>query len=251
MLEREPFLKAIFAAPDDDLPRLVFADWLDEHGETAWAELIRVQCETCRTGGESPRTAALVATVFGGYDECLPVAADFDRGFRSDSRIRVTAEQLADPEGFRSTAVSRYPEWYGASSLTVTEGPIVTPTPLVTVLTSPVTEHVTELDLSGREEEVPTADDDPAMTALGIKLIDFVRRPTINTLMVEELAGMRECRRLVSLDLRNNDIGNDALRALAESPYFTRLTKLRLSEGNRYRGRVWQRVVERFRDIVE
>lgn len=39
------FLSAIIAAPDDDLPRLTYADWLDEHGEPERAEFIRVQCE--------------------------------------------------------------------------------------------------------------------------------------------------------------------------------------------------------------
>jgi uncharacterized protein (TIGR02996 family) len=39
------FLRAIRAAPADDTPRLVFADWLDDHDDPAWAELIRVQVE--------------------------------------------------------------------------------------------------------------------------------------------------------------------------------------------------------------
>ena len=43
--DREAFLRGIFADPDSDLPRLVFADWLDERGEAAWAELIRLQCQ--------------------------------------------------------------------------------------------------------------------------------------------------------------------------------------------------------------
>jgi len=37
----EPFLRAICAAPDDDAPRLVFADWLDETGDPERAEFIR------------------------------------------------------------------------------------------------------------------------------------------------------------------------------------------------------------------
>lgn len=40
----EAFIKAIQAAPDDDLPRLVYADWLTENGELEKAEMIRVQC---------------------------------------------------------------------------------------------------------------------------------------------------------------------------------------------------------------
>ena len=39
----EPFLRAICEAPDDDAPRLVFADFLDETGEPERAEFIRLQ----------------------------------------------------------------------------------------------------------------------------------------------------------------------------------------------------------------
>ena len=45
MSDRESFLRAIIEAPDDDAPRLVFADWLDERGEGERAEFIRVQIE--------------------------------------------------------------------------------------------------------------------------------------------------------------------------------------------------------------
>jgi uncharacterized protein (TIGR02996 family) len=38
--------RAILDAPHDDAPRLVYADWLDEHGRPERAEFIRVQCQT-------------------------------------------------------------------------------------------------------------------------------------------------------------------------------------------------------------
>src|SRR5262249_6160080 len=44
---RAAFLQAILGSPDDDVPRLVFADWLEEHGdenERRYAAFIRVQC---------------------------------------------------------------------------------------------------------------------------------------------------------------------------------------------------------------
>lgn len=41
----EPFLAAICENPDDDLVRLVYADWLDDHGDPTRAEFIRVQVE--------------------------------------------------------------------------------------------------------------------------------------------------------------------------------------------------------------
>jgi uncharacterized protein (TIGR02996 family) len=37
------FLQAILEAPEDDAPRLIYADWLDEHGNAERAEFIRVQ----------------------------------------------------------------------------------------------------------------------------------------------------------------------------------------------------------------
>ena len=48
MNDRKSFLAAIFDAPNDDMPRLAFADWLDENAESdrdrATAEFIRVSC---------------------------------------------------------------------------------------------------------------------------------------------------------------------------------------------------------------
>ena len=48
MTERDAFLQAIRDSPDDDTPRLVFADWLTENGDADRGEFIRVQCELAR-----------------------------------------------------------------------------------------------------------------------------------------------------------------------------------------------------------
>lgn len=42
MTTRQALLAAVFAAPDDDLPRLVFADHLEENGEAERAYIISV-----------------------------------------------------------------------------------------------------------------------------------------------------------------------------------------------------------------
>jgi uncharacterized protein (TIGR02996 family) len=50
--ERESLLFAIAANPREDTPRLMYADWLDEHGndsDHARAEFIRLQCELSHT----------------------------------------------------------------------------------------------------------------------------------------------------------------------------------------------------------
>jgi uncharacterized protein (TIGR02996 family) len=57
----DAFLRDICDHPDDDAPRLVFADWLEEHDDEARAEFIRVECELERTEEYSPRWRELSA----------------------------------------------------------------------------------------------------------------------------------------------------------------------------------------------
>jgi uncharacterized protein (TIGR02996 family) len=47
-MDEQAFLDAVIAAPDDDAPRLIYADWLDEHNQSERAEFIRLQCELAR-----------------------------------------------------------------------------------------------------------------------------------------------------------------------------------------------------------
>jgi uncharacterized protein (TIGR02996 family) len=57
--DHDALLRAVCAAPDDDLPRLVFADWLEENGEANRAEFIRVSCELEGAEEFGPRWRAL------------------------------------------------------------------------------------------------------------------------------------------------------------------------------------------------
>jgi uncharacterized protein (TIGR02996 family) len=53
MTHDEAFLQAILEAPDDDTPRLIYADWLDDQGDPR-GEFIRVQCRLARLAAEGP-----------------------------------------------------------------------------------------------------------------------------------------------------------------------------------------------------
>src|SRR5262249_43172328 len=53
------FLLDVLDNPDDDAPRLVYADWLDEHGLASRAEFIRLQVELARLDRYDPRWPAL------------------------------------------------------------------------------------------------------------------------------------------------------------------------------------------------
>ena len=48
MSDEAAFLEALKANPADDTTRLVYADWLDEHGEPAKAEYLRLVAAVVR-----------------------------------------------------------------------------------------------------------------------------------------------------------------------------------------------------------
>lgn len=59
MTHDEAFLRDVSAHPDDDAPRLICADWLQDHGDPARAEFIRTQIERANASTDAVRRAAL------------------------------------------------------------------------------------------------------------------------------------------------------------------------------------------------
>src|SRR5262249_8558143 len=60
MNDDKALLQAVIDEPHDDMPRLVYADWLDEHEEPARAEFIRVQCSLDKMPADAPRRRVLL-----------------------------------------------------------------------------------------------------------------------------------------------------------------------------------------------
>src|SRR5689334_9332768 len=89
-VDREAFLRAIIDRPEDDLPRLIYADWLDERGDPR-GQLIRVQTELANPSCPPLRRRRLVAAetkllkrFHAEWAESLGMAAqdvEFRRGF--------------------------------------------------------------------------------------------------------------------------------------------------------------------------
>jgi uncharacterized protein (TIGR02996 family) len=52
--QEQAFLQDIIAHPDDDAPRLIFADWIEENGDPERAEFIRLQCQLARLDETDP-----------------------------------------------------------------------------------------------------------------------------------------------------------------------------------------------------
>lgn len=90
MIAADAFLRTILEHPEDDGPRLVYADWLEEHGEPH-AELIRLQCHLARLSADDPQRESLqerVEELILEYDSRwlqpvrdLGLSARFRRGF--------------------------------------------------------------------------------------------------------------------------------------------------------------------------
>src|SRR4051794_40341938 len=94
------FLEAIREDPADDVPRLVFADWLEDNGDYDRAEFIRVQCEVARGVRDRGRSLELLGRLrelsqanrekwLGPLAKPATLGADayFERGFVDTIRI--------------------------------------------------------------------------------------------------------------------------------------------------------------------
>jgi uncharacterized protein (TIGR02996 family) len=61
MTHEEAFLQAIIENSDDDAPRLIYADWLDENGQPDRAEFIRIECQLAKLHQDDSRWQELEA----------------------------------------------------------------------------------------------------------------------------------------------------------------------------------------------
>src|SRR5688572_30620965 len=104
--EEESFLRTIRGEPHDDAPRLVFADWLEEHGQPERAEYIRLQCALANLPPEDPQRPALTKREkqlwqkhAGRWRSPLPSRIrryQFQRGFIFPQSVELTAKQFLD-----------------------------------------------------------------------------------------------------------------------------------------------------------
>ncbi len=253
LLHHEAFLRAIFDVPEDDTPRLVYADFLDENGEAERAELIRLQCELARIPDASDamreaqlgrRIGELVATLPWLDAHHEKRNRSFARGFPLPDVIELDPSWLNDPLALRRQVVTQNPHWYGSDSLGLRPGRPLQSHEIEVLLELPFVQQVQNWNLAGHVEVLtPTATPGDDAT---FGLVDLRTQPAITTPAVEALARQRGIRRMITLDLRNNNLDNDAARALANSPYLISLQRLDLLDGNRLRGKVWQQLIQRY-----
>ena len=75
MSDEDALLAGIAAAPHDLLPRLAYADWLDDRGDAVRAEVVRLEVHLAGGGGSDGEEGGLDGFVW--FKGCVPVLSSF------------------------------------------------------------------------------------------------------------------------------------------------------------------------------
>jgi uncharacterized protein (TIGR02996 family) len=222
MTHEDAFLEDIREHPEDDAPRLIYADWLEERGDPR-GEFIRVQCDLAQRSENDPRRPALEARqrelLAAHWEEWAGPVIEWVRAYRfrpefvdqghEGSRIWQVAERrLIFRRGFLDQVLmtaERYLEY--ATDL---------------ARLYPV-RYLTLLNASGHIFALAARPELARLT--GVNLWD-------NRLTSADMRVLAACRHLGGLTLLGvgfNPIGSEGVAALADSPHLARLTTLRLS----------------------
>jgi uncharacterized protein (TIGR02996 family) len=252
-------LAAVAAAPADDTPRLVYADWLDEHGQPDRAELIRVECrlEHVPDGSEEfRRLERRAADLYGAHEEeWLGPLAVSDMGEIEWHSRRGFIEAVDMPAGafveladelfarhplvtdlFVTEAADDWEEFFACRRLrklsTLGFGEESFDQDAAEALCeSPHLGRLAELDLSSQPlgwHGMEAVSDAPLAGLERLSVYDS----GIEDRGAAELFAARAFRRLRELSLGRNDLTDRACEELARATGFTRLETLNLA-GNR------------------
>jgi uncharacterized protein (TIGR02996 family) len=262
MGEANGFLRAMVDAPDDDALRLVYADWLDDHGDPDRAELIRLQCGPgCDDPAATRRADDLLRAHRAEWEEpfqAVGAEARFCRGFPYflEADLRRLAENVA--------LLGLAPEWH----LILTRGGDNPDAPQVEACarlgTAPCADRIRGLHFAwawwAPSELAAVLTPAVARAVRELRFGDVQPRGALETLdLVLRVPGLRlhvlgvwggdscegmgddGCRviadapqlaSLRGLELRSNEIGPDGAAALAASPHVRGLTDLDLGGGS-------------------
>jgi uncharacterized protein (TIGR02996 family) len=260
MTRREDLLRAIRDEPDEDAPRLVYADWLEEQGgpeEADRAEFIRVQVERARLpeydlrrhelrlreqallrehrntwGREAPAWAYNCGLFQRGFiAEVLATVHEFLRGapglFR---RVPLQGTILRTQTADALTALADSPHLARLTSVTLADNCAITIPALQALCASPHLGKLRQLSLHLHDtgpEAAETVASAPHLGGLTHLAINGWGR--IGDAGAEALAASPHLAGLRVLRLNNNSITGAGARALLTSPHLSRLTRLALT----------------------
>lgn len=229
MTPDDAFLSAILEAPDDDGPRLIYADWLEERSDSTArerGEFIRLQCHRAALPIDDPERVELFrreqrlligfARTWLGPLWRWVAPWHFRRGFLE--RVRVPAADFlthADTFARLGPLFNLTLDRVGRTAARLAKCPLLGRVTDLSLL---------DIDAAGTREFVGSSH----LTRVAML---FLSRD-VGDLGVTALARSPALPRLAVLHLPGNGIGDAGARALAESPHFPALVALGL-ESNR------------------
>jgi uncharacterized protein (TIGR02996 family) len=254
-MTHDAFLEAIAEAPDDDTPRLVYADWLEDHRQPHRANFIRTQCERAKLGADDPRRAELKEQeqkLLGRHEKAwlgaLPKLAGvtwettFRRGFVEGAKVEGAGKFLAQAGALFRAAPLQSVElrkvrgleglaaspWLRRLRRLCVRNSRVGPSGAAALARSPHLAGLSVLVLSGTDVEAEGAKalvHSPYLTrlsALDLAGNDLFDEGADVIAQAPNLAGLE------ALDLELNHIRDAGARALARSRHLARLEVLNL-----------------------
>jgi uncharacterized protein (TIGR02996 family) len=192
MTHDDAFFQAIIENPDDDTPRLVYADWLEEHGQPDRATFIRVQCALAHLPDDAPQRKGLEAR----EGELLGAhRAEWERPLR-----RLLPGMVANIHFRRGFVEKAFVE---SRAFRV---------------------HAEELFRLAPLRHL-------GLYMTGSRVAPFPNLAFVNRL-VGQLAGLPQLGGLATLDLGLMSVGDEGTTALSSSPHLGGLTALRLGDNS-------------------
>jgi uncharacterized protein (TIGR02996 family) len=232
MTHDQAFLRDIREHPQDDTPRLIYADWLEDHGQSERAEFIRIECTVASGSAVGARRSALQRRANALEMKhrkawLAPLRAfsnriDFFRGL-PDHMLLLGPTFLKHAEALFRVA----PVWYARFRLGGDDRNLV-----ADLAGCPELGELTTIDFESnklgatRLEILLGSSHLPRLKHL------FLNNNALGKRGMEALARSPILGQLRSLDLTGNAIGDAGLRALAESPHIARLECLSLGWNN-------------------
>ncbi|MCI0703762.1 MAG: TIGR02996 domain-containing protein [Planctomycetia bacterium] len=219
----EPFLAAINANLDDDTPRLVFADWLQENGDEERAEFIRIQCEGHRTQPSSPTDVC-------GSDL---LRANRRRWLRGLPRYLVdNPKRWEFSRGFVTLVSVKGPKWSADGHLirrlTALEH-LILDRVYPDVMNSPALEGLRGLTLNGMTSETVATLTNSAIVPSLVDLLLFpISAAAIGDRYLSDLFAHPALTRLRRLTLDRTHRGNAVVMALADVPRLATLEEFHI-----------------------
>lgn len=236
MTDEDSLLDAIAESPRDDTPRLVYADWLDEHDRPVQAEFIRLQCTLAGLDDRSMRVRRQNIELWRRQQEILehhrrellgPLDtfiherdAVFERGFLAELSLEVDAfrqhaKEVAKLRPLPDVRVT------GAAG------------ELIEIVDDPHTSIIARLEVFDIWDR-PAFFSEPEHMPRLAQIVRFPRLQALNLnqcqIGYEGLEWLTNRDQppgpLTDLDLSSNNIDDAGVRVLVESPLFPQLKRL-------------------------